>query len=147
MFADLSPNKCINLFNRPKGWPPYFYRLGKLSLLNHQPEFWFWNGHHFQYLRNSHQSNWRDLIIWLAHHHLLNGHVLHFCDKPAKPSLQNPFLCIHTSDTSCISELPSLNLISIYVFLWINLCATEVKCSQWNFVGQSNVNTHFEDVY
>ncbi len=39
------------------------------------------------------------------------------------------------------------NLISYCVLLRIILCATEVQCSQWNFGGQSNVNTHFEDAY
>ena len=33
------------------------------------------------------------------------------------------------------------------VLLCINMCATEKQCSQWNFDGQSNVNTHFEDAY
>ena len=138
---------CLHLLNRPKWRSANLNWLRKFTFLNHQPELRFRYRHYFQYLRNSHQGNWWDLIIWLTHHHLLSGRVLHFYDKPAMPSLQNSFLYIHTSDTSCISELPSLNLIPIYVLFWINLCATEVQCSQWNFGGQSNVNTHFEDAY
>ena len=68
--------------------------------------------------------------------------ALHIFSVNLQSHLCRAHLCVTVWTVQTIKPNCYHQIVLLLVFLWITMCAAEEQCSQWNFDGQSKVNTH-----
>ena len=69
--------------------------------------------------------------------------ALHILSITLQSHLCRTHLCVTVWTIQTVKPNCYHQIVLHLVLLCMNMCATEEQCSQWNFDGQSKVNTHF----